>query len=509
MGLALALLVVGFAVAGATVAQRAAGARVRSFALGTLEIGIWPAAPGAIDIYIPIVDWGVRAHPYRVPLLISLRFRSLDRDAALRALRSGNAARERLVSVREDLESLVRAELRRAALVALLGGGVGGVMAGLILAANRGKLWLLLGPVGGVGTALSAVGLFGLDLSRADYGRAIRGPSFYARGQELPELLAFASQLFTVSERYTEDFDRAVAGLSNLVAMASGGIGLPESARTIVLASDIHSNAFVFPVLRRYTQRRLVFLAGDFALLGTKLEEGVVPGVAALSNTVVAVSGNHDSRSLMRALSRAGVTVLTRDGQLRPDGSTTGKPVVEIAGLKVAGFEDPLERKESGIGGHVLEGGDELLKRAGRDLVTWFGGLPERPDVVLLHQHPLAHILLDELEANDDGPPVVILTGHDHWAHFHQAGEHLLLDGGTLGAGGPFAIGETPAGFALLHFDRELRPQALDVIEVEPLSGQGKVQRVVLANNEPVPEEADPEGTEPQRPTLDGAPRQP
>jgi predicted phosphodiesterase len=510
VGVALSALVAVLAVGGAAVAQRAAGPSVRPFALGTVEIGVWPTLPGALDIYIPIVDWGVRSHPYRMPLLISLRFRSLDRDAALRALRSGQAARERLVAVRRDLEGVVRAELRRAGLYALLGGGVAGVLVGVMLAGHRGKHWLLLAPLGGVLTSLVAVALFAADLARADYGQAIRRPSFYARGDELPELLAFSSQLFTVSARYTEDFDRAVAGLTNMVAAASGGTGVPESALTIVLASDIHSNTFVFPVIRRYTQGRPVFLAGDFALLGTELEEAIVPGIASLSDTIVAVSGNHDSRSLMRALAGAGVTVLTHNGQLRQNGSTTGQPVVEVAGLKVAGFEDPLERNDAGIGEHVLEGRDDFLNTQGHDLVTWFRGLPVRPDIVMLHQRPLAEVLLEELAANDDGPPVVILTGHDHWAHYRQEGEHLLLDGGTLGAGGPFAIGETPAAFALLHFDQDHRARALDLIEVEPLSGQGKVQRVVLSNNkEPAEDETTPADEGSDDPVEEPEPEQP
>ncbi|MGH9381330.1 MAG: metallophosphoesterase family protein [Thermoanaerobaculia bacterium] len=467
------------AVGGVVLALRAAGPSVRGFALGTMRVAVTPAVRGAVDVYIPIVDWGVRMRPYRTPLLVSLEFRSLDRASALTALRSGVAAQARLATLQQDLASMVRLELRRAAGVALIGGAAGGLLAGLLLASRRGWPWLLLGPAEGVAAVLFMASLFAVDLSRADFRRALDEPSFYARGEELPELLAFSSQLLTVSEQYTEDFDRAVAGLSNLVAAATGGTGLPEPAHTAVLASDIHANTFLFPVLRQYSRGRPVFLAGDFALLGTELEETVVPGVAALSRTVVAVSGNHDSRSLMRELARAGVIVLTREGRLRANGRVTGGPVVDVAGLKVAGFEDPLERGEEGIGGHLLEGRGAFLERAGRELLTWFAGLPERPDVVMLHQHPLAHVLLDELEAGE-GPPVIILTGHDHWAHYHQAGEHLLLDGGTLGAGGPFAIGETPAGFALLHLDRDRRPLALDLIEVEPLSGQGTVRRRVV-----------------------------
>jgi hypothetical protein len=102
--------------------------------------------------------------------------------------------------------------------------------------------------------------------------------------------------------------------------------------------------------------------------------------------------------------------------------------------------------------------------------------------VVLIHQHGLAHALLDHLEATD-GARVFVFTGHDHEAHYHQAGDHLLLDGGTLGAGGPFAIGEEAAGFALLHLDSDQNPLAIDLIQVEPVSGEGTAQRIVPSSD--------------------------
>lgn len=475
----LVLLVAGFAVAGIILAQRVAGPSVRAFALGTVAISATPAVSPAIDVYIPIVDWGVRARPYRVPLEVSLEFRSLDRDAALTALRSGEGARAELDAVERDLESVVRAELRRAAVLAVLGGAAGGLLAGVVVGLRRGRRWVPIGAIGGVATALAAVGIFALDLSRASYAQAIREPTFYARGEELPELVAFSSQLLTVTERYTQSFDQAVAGLTNLVAAASGGVGIPTTSSTIALASDLHSNTFVLPVVRRYTRSLPVFLAGDFSQLGTELEEAIATSVASLSSNVLAVSGNHDSRSLMVALVRAGVTVLTRDGQLRADGTIGGRPIVDVAGLAVAGYDDPLERASSGIATQVLELSPERFEAESRRIVTWFDGLPTRPDVVLVHQQGLAHALMDSLEPSE--PPLLILTGHDHEAHYHQVGGNLLLDGGTLGAGGPFAIGEDPASFALLYFDAELRPLAADLIGVEPLSGEGSVRRIVLS----------------------------
>jgi predicted MPP superfamily phosphohydrolase len=475
----LVLLVAGFAVAGMVAAQRAAGPSERAFALGTVEISATPALGGGVDVYIPIVDWGVRAQPYRVPLDISLEFRSLDRDAALTAIRSGESARAELVAVEDDLGKVVRAELRRTAVFAVIGGAAGGLLAGIVVAARRGRHWVVIGAIGGAVTALAAVGIFALDLSRTNYAEAIREPTFYAHGEELPQLVDFSSQLLAVTDRYTESFDQAVAGLTNLVAAASGGVGLPATAATVALASDLHSNTFVLPVVRRYTQSLPVFLVGDFSQLGTELEEPIATTVATLSDTVVAVSGNHDTRPLMLALARAGVTVLTRDGRLRPDDTVDGDPIVDVAGLAVAGYDDPLARAATGIADHELELSPEDLEEESERIVAWFDGLPERPDVVLVHQHALAHALLDSLDPDDSR--VIVLTGHDHEAHYHLEGPHLLLDGGTLGAGGPFAIGEEPASFALLSLDDQLAPLAVDLIGVEPLSGSGSVQRIVLS----------------------------
>jgi hypothetical protein len=72
------------------------------------------------------------------------------------------------------------------------------------------------------------------------------------------------------------------------------------------------------------------------------------------------------------------------------------------------------------------------------------------------------------------------LTGHDHRQHVEEAGDDVLVDGGTVGAGGPFAIGESPAGFALLHLTAVNRLQSVDLVQVEPLSGEGSAQRIVF-----------------------------
>jgi predicted phosphodiesterase len=452
---------------GSIVAVRAAGPAETSFTLGRVETRVGPARSGRFDAYVPIVDWGVRARPYRAPLAVELQFRSLDREAALAAVRSGPAAQRNVQLLERELRDSVDAGFRRAALAALAGGIVGGFLAGAIAVAfGRRRRWLPTGTAVGAVTSVLAVLLAGLTLVNADW-TTLRQPTFYAHGSELPKLLSFSDQILTAGETYTDSYDRAVAGLENLISAT----GRPPSAapvKTVVLASDLHSNGFVLPVLAQYSDGKPVFFVGDFAQLGTHLEEGVVPAVARLGSPVIAVSGNHDSGTLMRSLAHDGVIVLTRS-----------RGVVDIDGMAVAGFEDPLER-DGGVAGHMLKlkVGEKVSVQ--QELIAWFDALPRRPQIVLVHQHGLAHALLDHVAAQADAAPLLIFTGHDHRQHIDQLGDDILVDGGTVGAGGPFAIGESPAGFALLHLTAANRLQAADLVQVEPLSGEGSARRVVF-----------------------------
>jgi predicted phosphodiesterase len=459
-------------------ALRAASPASRTVTLGTVDVRVAPARGGRLDVYVPVVDWGVRARPYRAPLAVDLEFRSLDREAALAALRSGGAADANLGLLRHELSEAVADGLRRAALLALIGAGAGGLVGGALLAAWGRRRWLALGPAAGVTVVLAVVVLTGASVSRFDYG-ALREPTFYARGGELPRLLAFSERLFADGDGYRDSYGAAVAGLTQLIAVAGEQEDEVPYARTIVVASDLHSNALVLPALAEFTRGKMVLVAGDLTQRGARYERPIVGEVAGLGSPVVAVSGNHDSRPLMRAAASAGVIVLTRSGRLGPDGSVDGRPVVSLGGLLVAGWDDPAESPDGAPGRRPLELAEGALVSSQRALLAWFDGLPERPDVVLVHRHELAHALLDQL-ADEGGEPVIVVTGHDHRGHVERSGAHVLVDGGSVGADGVFGVGQEASGFAQVHLDVNGRARAVDLIEVEPATGEGRAHRVRL-----------------------------
>jgi hypothetical protein len=253
-----------------------------------------------------------------------------------------------------------------------------------------------------------------------------------------------------------------------------------------------------------------VFFVGDFGNTGSPAEARLLaPGIAGIGREVVAVSGNHDSTIFMRSLARRGVTVLTRDGTLRADGSH-GPQIVDVAGVRVAGFDDPQEWHSADpdnarriFSFSELPDPEQARTQAQQDLLRWYDRLPRRPDVVLLHQNGLAQWLADQLLKRGVTRPLTILTGHDHRQHVTSYGPISVVDAGTVGASGIYGVGRDSVGLGELHFAADGDLEAADLIAVEPVSGAAQAQRVVtdpctapsgICKRFPVPPSGDEDG---------------
>jgi hypothetical protein len=195
----------------------------------------------------------------------------------------------------------------------------------------------------------------------------------------------------------------------------------------------------------------------------------------------------------MRRLAGAGVTVLTGSGRLLPDGSTDGKPVQHMNGFTIAGVRDPQEWAGANPNdarrifsfSELPGGGDREYKAAQQRIVDWFDSLPERPDIVMIHQNGLAQHLADTLHKRGDRDPLLILTGHDHKQHVDLYGNGIIVvDAGTGGAGGVFGVGTQSVGIATLQLPNgKPPPRAIDMINVDPVSGTAQADRVVPSSD--------------------------
>jgi predicted phosphodiesterase len=476
--------------------MRVAGAQTYSTELGVVRLEVEPRLQGEIDAYIPIADWGIRADAFSAPLKLRGEVRSVNRRSVLRAAGGNGEVLERARSQLDD--AAASAFLREAAFAA---GGLllaAAVVALVLVAVKRPRRRVLIGVTGaivGVGVvAIAATILLARNTFDPD---AFEHPRFYAHGAELVQLLNAAAHSDERAERYQSKVEGTLVRLSDL--LASSGVGNEadgsiEAGRRALLASDLHANGFVVRALEQLSQPGIpVFFVGDFGHAGSEAEARVIaPRLRGLGSRVVAVSGNHDSTALMRGLADVGVTVLTTDGQLDEDGKPTGPEVIDVRGLKVAGWSDPLEWSGSDpddperiFSFSELDDGDARRAAAEDDLVDWFDGLPEPPDIVLVHQNGLAQHLARTVAGRPGHKPFIVLTGHDHKQHVDRHGDIIVVDAGSAGAGGVLGVGDERVAVGDLHFYPQSDGlRAVDLIEVDPFSGAAQAQRVIVEGNE-------------------------
>ena len=435
---------------------------------GGIETRSYPDLDGHVSVYVPIVDWRVRLLDHRAPVHVELELRGIDRARAGEGISSSSAASQSLTALRSDSEQVVESAVRRAVTAAVLGGLVGAVVAGALITSTRlRRKWLLLAPAFGAFVILGTIApsIRALDsLSDQDVQVTVAGDT----AQELPVVLRFASQLLDVGDEYERHYETALTSIANVATLAEPRAGRPAPDDHAYVISDLHDNVFVLDALDEFTGDSTVFAVGDFVQVGARVEQRTTTSVARLGGRVIAVSGNHDTPEYMSALADAGADVLDAD-----------TPTTEADDLLVAGYPDPLERDADSEGEHRLRVYGDEYEQQGDDVLAWWDDLPERPDVVLIHQHGFAHRLLDHLEELGDDEPLLVLTGHDHDPHVHAEGPHVVVDAGTLGAGGLAAVGEQSASFAQLDLvDGEV--VAVHLNTVEPLTGRATSERIDL-----------------------------
>jgi len=453
-------------------------------ALGSASFQVRSATHGDVEVFIPLADWGLRAHAFSAPLVLHVEPRVLNRQALIAAA-SGNHSVLRRTEA--DLGRDGRRALARALRYLLLGVLIASAFGwGALRVMRRGGRRLLIAVP--AGTAIAGMLLTGALMWRVSATwdpAALARPTYYARGAELIQLLDAAENAQKAHDSYVSKVEQAVGGFASLLSNPAAGDVSPS--RRALLVSDLHDNTLVLGSLSFYAQGQPVFFAGDFGNSGDPTEVKMLAArIAGLGDRLIAVSGNHDSGAMMRALARHGAVVLTSHGQLLPDGRY-GAPTVLVDGLRVAGFEDPLQydgrRPDSPK--RIFSFGQladpDAAQTAAYRFLHWFESLPQRPDVVLVHENGLAQYLAHTLWTSGYDHPLTILTGHDHIQHVNHEGPIDVVDSGTVGAGGLYGVGSNYVGLGEIHFD-PARPQltATDLIQVEPVSGVAQAQRIVL-----------------------------
>ena len=449
----------------------------RVLSVGTIRLSVSPGHKGALDVYVPLVDWGARFEAIRLPARLRIDLKTVDRETVSR-IADGDAPD--VDQVRNEARDEIATYLRNLILLVLLcGGSLGVLTAFAVRGGSTPKLRYTTGAALATAAA-SAVALIVLLPPRGE----ISDPQYYAYGPDIPRALEAVEAAQRGTQALDQELNAQLVGLARLVTAPANRPAVEDRPR-LTLASDLHNNIVSIPILERTAAEGPVIFAGDMTDRGGPIEAALVRRVVRTGKPFVFVPGNHDSDQLTDRLARDGAIVLTRTGRLNARGETTGEPVVSLGGLRVAGYDDPFQRRAGeGFADRYDRTPDasELERFA-----NWLRPLRTRLDVVVVHNPALLADALDELDAEPPPRPLLFLVGHTHHNELTRRPGATVLNAGTVGAGGTTNLLENErVGIARVAYDTQPRftPLAADLIEIDPRSGNATARRERL--DEPV-----------------------
>jgi predicted phosphodiesterase len=467
-------LVIAATLAGGLIAL-AAYERTSRLSAGTVRLSVAPLHRGSLDLYVPLVDWGVRFGAVRFPARLQADVRSVDREAVRRYAQGGSLD---LAELRAQARDAIKGYLERLLAVTALSAAGLGLLTALAL---RGRVRRHALVAGGVTVVLVAA----LAVLLPPRG-ALDRPQYYAYGPDIPRALDAVESVERSTRAIDQELDAQLVGLARLVV--DPGRRQPLTGRpTVTIASDLHNNVLALPTLEQVAGKGPLLFPGDLTDRGTPLETSLIARVTHLGHPFVFVSGNHDSDSLERRLARSGALVLTQDGRLNADGSL-GPVINDVAGLRVAGYSDPFERRASE---DFADRFDNAPTAAMQDAFTgWMRGLVGRVDVILVHEPALIAPALEVLRDRPPSRPIVFVVGHTHVAAVEHDPGFDEINGGSVGAGGTGNLTErTPIGIARLIYTTRpsFQPLAADLVSIDPGTGAATARRQRLDADDSAP----------------------
>ena len=79
---ALTLLLVFLATLAGGYGALATFAQTKELSVGEIRLSVSPGHKGALDVYVPLVDWGARFEAIRAPLRVKVDLQTIDRTVA-------------------------------------------------------------------------------------------------------------------------------------------------------------------------------------------------------------------------------------------------------------------------------------------------------------------------------------------------------------------------------------------------------------------------------------------
>lgn len=442
-----------------------------TLSVGEIRMSVSPGHRGALDVYVPLVDWGARFEAIDAPIRLRVDLQTVNRRVAT-SLAEGKPLD--VEQVRGEAQDALRTYLMRLIGLTVAAASALGLLVAFAIRSRVPRLrWTAPTAIVvalGIGVAMA--------VSIPPRGE-IADPQYYAHGPDIPRALEAVEAAQRTPGVLDQELDAQLVGLARLVIEPGRRQSLAGQP-TITVASDLHNNTFALGVLERAAGNGPLFFIGDLTDRGSPLETNLVRRTAHLGDPFVFVSGNHDSDYLSRELASEGAIVLTRRGRLKADGSY-GPVINRIAGLRVAGYDDPFERRSAESFRDRFDNNPQPGMQ--EEFMQWLRPLIGKVDVVMVHEGALLGTALQVLKDEPPERPLVFLIGHTHKTALETHPGVTVINGGSIGAGGTGNLGEDTT-LSLARFVFTLKPSfqplAADLVSIDPGTGNSSARREIL-----------------------------
>jgi predicted phosphodiesterase len=447
--------------------------QVRSLSIGEIRLSLSPGHKGALDVYVPLVDWGARFEAIRFPARLRVDVRTVDRETLQRLAQGAELDVDKVrVEARDGIASYLRVLI---GVVTACGLALGLLTAFAVRhhVGPRLRFTVAAASITSVGVAVALVVLLP---PRGE----IDTPQYYAYGADIPRALDAVSSVRRSGRALDQELDAQLVGLARLVTNPANRTPV-EGAPVVTIASDLHNNVISLPILERAAGNGPVLFPGDLSDRGSPLETALVARVADTGKPFVFVTGNHDSDRSAQELADDGAVVLTERGRLEP-GGRYGPIVNDVAGMRVAGYADPFQRRAAENYRDRFDPKPSATQLEA--FAKWLRPLVGHVDVVMVHEPALIAEALEELELIPPRRPLVFVVGHTHKPELTRAGPVAVVNGGSLGGGGTGNLSgeKTDVGLARLIYTLSggFQPLAADLVSIDPGNGAATARRARL-----------------------------
>ena len=132
-------------------------AQTKELSVGEIRLSVSPGHRGALDVYVPLVDWGARFPAIRLPARLRVDLRTVDRATVTKVAQGGSLD---VHTVRRDARNAIAAYLRALIMICTLAALALGLLVAFAIRSRTGPRLRVTSAIAGATAIATGLAVF-------------------------------------------------------------------------------------------------------------------------------------------------------------------------------------------------------------------------------------------------------------------------------------------------------------------------------------------------------------